>query len=247
MMCLCCCIGNSFAQPDPAAIYSLQTRLGINGSIKVITAYKYAEVQYTAGNEDQAKGKLYSVIRNYYDMLGRIARDSTALFYNAKTAVGYCKTYTYGREDSTDVIYITTRFDCVPPDISNATEQTVIELVQQNDSVTLAKEYAGNTLTDKRKTLITSFRFIVKNGLLQRTVFSNYGNRRREGGTGSYTYQYDDYGNFTHTIIEYGSGYVNTQHKISVIDDHGNALRMLNFSNGNKEPEFMTTYEIEYY
>lgn len=238
---------SAFAQPaDPALVFGMHTRLGMNGNIKQVITYKYTNLKYTKGKELETKGTLYSVIKNKYDTAGRIVQDSTAIFYNPKSAYGYCKDYQYSSQNNQQLILITTRFDCMPPYGNKATVPTVVELKNPDDSTILAREYEGYELTKKRKGIVSSYRFTLGNGLIQRTVFEAYKKGKRLSGTS--TYQYDEYNNFTHTNLKVGETPKQViQHKISTIDDYGNALRMLNFIDDNPEPEFMTVYEFEYY
>ncbi len=229
---------------DPALIYSIHTRLGMNGRIKHVTTYKYTNLKQKKGNE--ITGTLYSVIKNSYDSVGYIIHDSTAIFYNPKSAYGYCKDYKYHTEENKHIIQITTRFDCMPPYDNKAIVPTVIELTTPDDSTILAREYNGTELLQKRGKLVSSYRFTLGNNLIQRTVFEAYKKRIRHAG--SSTYLYDEYNNFKQTTLKIGATPKQViQHKISNIDGYGNALRMLNYINNNPEPEFMTVYQFEYY
>lgn len=237
----------SFGQAaDPAEVYSLHTRLGMNGRIKHVTTYKYTNLKYKKDKEVEATGTLYSVIKNWYDTTGRITHDSTAIFYNAQSAFGYCKDYSYTMQDSIAVILINTRFDCMPPYDNKAIDPTIVELTAPNDSTILAREYRGKELDKRRKAIVSSYRFTMRDSLLHKTVFDAYKKGKRHYGTS--TYKYDTYNNFTHTTLTIGETSQQTiQHKVSLIDDYGNALRMLNYVDNNPEPEFMTVYEFEYY
>lgn len=237
----------SFGQAiDPAQVYSLHTRLGMNGRIKHVTAYKYTNLKYTKGKESEATGTLYSVIKNWYDSTGLITHDSTAIFYNTQSAFGYCKDYTYAKQDSTEVILVNTRFDCMPPYDNKAVDPTIVELTIPNDSTILAREYSGTALSKKRKAVVSSYRFTMRDSLLHKTVFDAYKKGKHHYGTS--TYRYDSYKNFTHTTLTIGETPQQTiQHTVSLIDDYGNALRMLNYVDDNPEPEFMTVYDFEYY
>lgn len=227
-------------------VYSIHTRLGMNGRIKHVTAYKYTKLKYSKNKPEEATGTLYSVIKNWYDAAGYIVQDSTAIFYNPQSAYGFCKNYTYSTQDSTPVIFITTRFDCMPPYDNKARENTIVELTTPDDSTVLAREYKGTTLSKKRKETISSYRFTMRDSLLRKTVFEAYKKGTRHYGTS--TYQYDQYNNFTQTTLKIGeSAQQLINHKISTIDDYGNALRMLNYINYATEPEFLTVYEFEYY
>lgn len=237
----------SFGQnTDPTLVYSLHTRLGMNGRIKHVTTYKYTKLKYSTGKEADATGTLYSVIKNWYDSAGRIIHDSTAIFYNAQSAFGYCKDYTYTLQDSIPIILISTRFDCMPPYDNKAIDHTIVELTIPNNSTILAREYNGTELSKRRKTVISSYRFTMRDSLLHKTVFDAYKKGKHHYGTS--TYRYDRYKNFTHTTLTIGETPQQTiQHKVSLIDDYGNALRMLNYVDDNPEPEFMTVYDFEYY
>lgn len=237
----------SFAQPAPEQlVYSMHTSLGMNGPIKTVTTYKYTRLKYTAGNEESAKGTLYSVIKNWYDSSGLIVADSTATYFNPKVAEGYCKTYEYSFKDSTPVILITTRFGCVPSYDHPRTQLSIVELSLPNDSTVLAREYPGTELPRNRSKVLTSYRFTLRDSLIQRTVFEAWENRKYHYGTT--TYLYDSYKNFTQTSLTVNESAKETiRHKIFKIDRHGNALRMFNYINDNPEPEFMTVYEYEYY
>lgn len=231
---------------EPTQVYSIHTRLGMNGRIKHVTTYKYTKLKYSKGKEADATGTLYSVIKNWYDTSGRITQDSTAIFYNAQSAFGYCKDYTYTVQDSTAIILINTRFDCMPPYDNKAIDRTIVELTTPNDSTILAREYRGTELTKKRKAIVSSYRFTMRDSLLHKTVFDAYKKGKHHYGTS--TYKYDSYNNFTHTTLTIGETPQQTiQHKVSLIDDYGNALRMLNYVDNNPDPEFMTVYEFEYY
>lgn len=231
---------------QPADVYSQYTRLGMNGPVKTVTTYKYTRLKYTKGKEEQTTGTLYSVIKNWYDTAGHIIQDSTALYYNPKAADGYCKTYRYDTVDNTPVIHIITRFDCLPAHDNKPPERSIIELTAPNDSTILAREYAGATLPRNRSRIVSSYRFFVRNGLIRKTIFDAYQKRHRFYGDA--IYQYDKYNNFTQTTLTIGETPKQvTKHKILTIDDHGNALRMLNFINNAPQPDFMTKYEYEYY
>jgi|GEM_PF-6615041 len=243
---------SGFAQPtDPAVIYGVHTRLGMNGPVRQVTTYKYTNLKLRKGKEAETKGTLYSVIKNIYDTSGRIVQDSTAIFYNPKSAYGYCKDYIYSSQNGRPVILITTRFDCMPPydnkaTVPTITVPTIVELSTPDDSTILAREYEGIELTKKRKKIVTSYRFIFSEGLIRRTVFDAYKKGVRH--TGSSTYQYDQYNNFTQTTLKVGETSQQViRHEISNIDAYGNALRMLNYINDDTEPDFMTIYEFEYY
>lgn len=227
-------------------VYSLHTSLGMNGPLKTVTTYKYTRLKYTEGNEEAAKGTLYSVIKNWYDSTGLIVADSTATYFNPKVAEGYCKTYEYSFRDSTPVILIITRFGCVPPYDHPRTQHSIVELSTPNDSTVLAREYPSTELPRNRGKVLTSYRFTLRDSLIQRTVFEAWENRKHHYGTS--TYLYDAYNNFTQTTLTVNAAPKETiRHKIFKIDRHGNALRMFNYINDNPEPEFMTVYEYEYY
>ncbi len=234
------------AQTNPAQVYSKYTRLGMNGNIKTVTTYKYSKLKFAKGDEQNATGTLYSVIKNWYDTTGRIVQDSTAIYYNPQSAVGYCKTYNYDTQMQAPVILITTRFDCMPPYNNKATVETIVELKQQNDSVVAAIEYSGSSIKTFRKKVQTAYRFFVDSGLIRKTVFDNL-TKNRDQTSGTATYKYDRYNNFTETTLTVAGKHEVIQHKISHIDDYGNATRMLNYVNKNEQPEFMTVYEFEYY
>lgn len=237
----------SFAQPaNQQAIYSLHTRLGMNGPVKSVTAYKYTRLKYTEGKDTLTTGTLYSVIKNEYDTAGLIIHDSTVTFYGPKNMEGYCKDYTYNIVDSTPVIQIFTHYDCVPYHDNKPPQETIVVLSSPSDSMVLAREYYGNTLPQRGQKFATSYRFTLRDGLIQKTYFEAYVKRRKQYGTT--TYEYDQYNNFTQTTITVGEAPKQVvHHKISTIDDYGNALHMLNFINKDKEPEFMTIYQFEYY
>lgn len=227
-------------------VYSTHTSLGMNGPLKTVTTYKYTRLKYDGGKEAEAKGTLYSVIKNWYDSSGLIVADSTATYFNPKVAEGYCKTYEYSFSDSTPVVLITTRFGCVPPYDHPRTQLSIVELTSPNDSTVLAREYPGTELPRKRSKVLTSYRFTLRNSLIQRTVFEAWENRKHHYGTSEYSY--DSYNNFTQTTLTVNEAPKETiRHKIFKIDRHGNALRMFNYINDNPEPEFMTVYEYEYY
>lgn len=236
----------AIAQNQPADVYSQYTRLGMNGPIKTVTAYKYTKLKFDINGKQKNDGVLYSVIKNWYDTSGRISQDSTAIYYNPKAAIGYCKTYTYDSQAHAPVILITTRFDCMPPYDNKATVATIVELTMQNDSTVAAIEYSGHNIETKRKKVQTAYRFFVDSGLIRKTVFDNL-SKNKEEVSGTATYKYDQYHNFTETTLTVGGKKEVIQHKISHIDDQGNATRMLNYVNKNNVPEFMTVYEFEYY
>lgn len=232
--------------PIEQLVYSMHTSLGMNGPIKTVTTYKYTRLKYSPGKEGEAKGTLYSVIKNRYDSTGLIVADSTATYLNPKVAEGYCKTYEYSFMDSTPVILITTRFGCVPPYDHPRTQLSIVELTSQNDSTVLAREYPGTELPRNRSKVLTSYRFTLRDSLIQRTVFEAWENRKHHYGVS--TYQYDSYNNFTQTTLTVNESPKETiSHKIFKIDRHGNALLMFNYINDSPEPEFMTMYEYEYY
>ncbi len=237
----------SVAQPArEQAVYSIHTSLGMNGPIKTVTTYKYTRLKYPTGKEAEARGTLYSVIKNWYDSSGLIIADSTATYFNPKVAEGYCKSYEYSFRDSTPVILITTRFGCVPPYDNPRTQLSIVELTSPNDSTVLAREYPGTKLPRNHSKVLTSYRFTMRDSLIQRTVFEAWENRKHHYGTS--TYLYDAYNNFTQTTLTVNEAPRETiKHKIFKIDRHGNALRMFNYINDNAEPEFMTIYEYEYY
>lgn len=237
----------SFGQTtDPALVYSIHTRLGMNGSIKHVTTYKYTKLKYKKGKEAEATGTLYSVIKNWYDSSGRIIRDSTAMFYNRQSAFCYTKDYSYTVQDETPVILITTRFDCAPPHDNKAVEQSIVELTMPDDTTVLAREYKGHTLEKIRPQIESSYRFTWREGLIRRTVFEAYRKGQRQYGTT--TYQYDQYNNFTQTNLAIGEAPGQTiKHKVLLIDDYGNALHMLNYKDKSPAPDFMTEYVFEYY
>lgn len=239
--------GTSFAQPGrEQLVYSIHTSLGMNGPLKTVTTYKYTRLKYNAGKEAEAKGTLYSVIKNWYDSSGLIIADSTATYFNPQVAEGYCKTYEYSLKDSIPAIFITTRFGCVPPYDHPRTQLSIVELTSPNDSTVLAREYPGTELPRNRNKILTSYRFTLRDSLIQRTVFEAWENRKHHYGTS--TYMYDAYNNFTQTTLTVNEAPKETiKHKIFKIDRHGNALRMFNYINDNPEPEFMTVYEYEYY
>lgn len=245
LLILCCY--SSLAQPaDPAFIFGMHTRLGMNGHIKQVTTYKYTNLKYPNSKEQEARGTLYSVIKNKYDTAGYIIQDSTAIFYNPKSAYGYCKDYRYSIQENQQLITITTRFDCMPPYDNKAIVPTIVVLTNPSDSTILAREYEGRELTKRRRGFVSSYRFTLGNGLIQRTIFEAYKKGQRLSGTSAY--QYDQYNNFTQTTIKVGETPQQViLHKISTIDDYGNALRMLNYLDDNPEPEFMTVYEYEYF
>lgn len=233
-------------QISPGDIYSKHTRLGMNGSIKTVTAYKYTRLKFKKEKPGETKGTIYSVIKNWYDSAGRITQDSTALYYNAESAHGYCKNYTYTEQNSTPVIYITTRFDCFPPYDNKATIATITELTIPDGNTVLAREYDGREIESKRGKVLTSYRFTIDSGLIRRTVFDAFKKGVHHSGTSMY--QYDKYGNFTQTTLDVdGMDKEVITHKVLKIDHRGNALFMLNFTNNSEEPEFMTRYEFEYY
>ncbi|MBW7914179.1 MAG: hypothetical protein H3C54_10915, partial [Taibaiella sp.] len=180
-------------------VYSLHTSLGMNGPLKTVTTYKYTRLKYTEGNEEAAKGTLYSVIKNWYDSTGLIVADSTATYFNPKVAEGYCKTYEYSFRDSTPVILIITRFGCVPPYDHPRTQHSIVELSTPNDSTVLAREYPSTELPRNRGKVLTSYRFTLRDSLIQRTVFEAWENRKHHYGTS--TYLYDAYNNFTQTTL----------------------------------------------
>ena len=232
--------------PTEQLIYSMHTSLGMNGPIKTVTTYKYTRLKYSPGKEEEAKGTLYSVIKNRYDSTGLIVADSTATYLNPKVAEGYCKTYEYSFIDSTPVILITSRFGCVPPYDHPRTQLSIVELTSPNDSTVLAREYPGTELPRNRSKVLTSYRFTLRDSLIQRTVFEAWENRKHHYGTT--TYLYDSYNNFTQTTLTVNESPKETiSHKIFKIDRHENALLMFNYINENPEPEFMTVYEYEYY
>ena len=233
------------AQTDPAMVYSQYTRLGMNGNIKTVTTYKYTKLKFRKGDELNTKGTLYSVIKSWYDSSGRITHDSTAIYYNPQSAIGYCKTYTYDTQKRSSVILITTRFDCMPPYDNKAIVETVVELKQQGNTIA-AIEYSGSSVEQRSKKVQTAYRITVDSGLIQKTVFDNY-TKNRDQTSGTATYKYDQYNNFTQTTLNVGGRKELILHKVSHIDDYGNATRMLNFVNDNPVPEFMTEYEFEYY
>ena len=240
------CFTATAQHADPAKVYGVHTRLGMNGRIKQVTTYKYTKLKYKKGKEAEAHGTLYSVIKNWYDTSGRIIHDSTAMFYNKQSAFCYTKDYEYTTHNGKAVILITTRFDCAPPHNNKAIEKTITELTMPNDSTILAREYKGDTLKTPRPIVESSYRFTWRDGLIRKTVFE----ATRKGNThyGTSTYQYDEYNNFTQTTLTVGETPVDKiQHKISTIDDYGNALRMLNYANNSPSPDFMTVYEYEYY
>lgn len=247
LFCLFFIAARATAQNIPEnRVYSMHTSLGMNGLIKTVTTYKYTRLKYTAGNEESAKGTLYSVIKNWYDSSGLIVADSTATYFNPKVAEGYCKAYAYSYRDSTPVILITTRFGCVPPFDHPRTQLSIVELTSLNDSTVLAREYPGSELPRNRSKILTSYRFTLRDSLIQRTVFEAWENRKHHYGTT--TYLYDSYNNFTQTTLTVNEAPKETiRHKIFKIDRHGNALLMFNYINDNPEPEFMTMYEYEYY
>lgn len=230
----------------PATVYGMHTRLGMNGNIKTVTTYKYTRLKYNQQSPETTKGTLYSVIKNRYDTAGRIVQDSTAIYYNSESAHGYCKTYSYDSVNNTHVINIVTRFDCFPPFDNKASLSTIVELTTPDNSTVLAREYDGHELKKKRSKVLTSYRFTLKGGLIQRTVFDAY--KKGVRYYGSSTYKYDRYKNFTETTLKVAETDKQViKHKVLKIDDYGNALYMLNFINNNEEPEFMTKYEFEYY
>ncbi|MCB0697705.1 MAG: hypothetical protein KDC07_10090 [Chitinophagaceae bacterium] len=227
-------------------IYSIHTRLGMNGHIRHVTTYKYTNLKHIGTGAEHAKGTLYSVIKNWYDTSGYIVHDSTAIFYNPRSAYGYCKEYTYSQQNGTLVILINTRFDCMPPYDNKAIVPTIVELTVPNDSTVLAREYEGTELQKIRKNIVSSYRFTVVGGLIRTTVFDAYKKGKSHNGISTYTY--DEYNNFTQTTLKVGESPQQViDHKISTIDDHGNTIRMLNFVDNNPEPDFMTIYEFEYY
>lgn len=233
-------------QLTPQAVYSRYTRLGMNGPLKTVTTFKYTRLKYKDGKEADTKGILYSVIKNEYDTLGRIIRDSNVTFINRNTAVGYCRDYIYTIEDSTSVILITTHFDCYPPYDNHATVETITELTTPDKNTVLAREYDGTTLPRKRSKPMNSYRFLVEDTLIQKTVFDAYNKGVRHYGNAIYLY--DGYGNFTQTNLTVGEvSKEEIKHKVLKIDDYGNAIHMLNFINNEREPDFMTKYEFEYY
>src|SRR5690606_10655980 len=149
-------------------------------------------------------------------------------------AYGYCKDYQYTMQDSVPVILITTRFDCYPPYDNKAVEETIVELTMPNDSTVLAREYKGTEFTRRNKEAVSSYRFTVRYGLIRRTVFLAYKKGREHSGTS--TYKYDSYNNFTETTLKVGETKQDViRHDISNIDPEGNALRMLNYINDNTE------------
>lgn len=232
--------------PTEQLVYSIHTSLGMNGPIKTVTTYKYKRLKYSPGKDEEAKGTLYSVIKNWYDSSGLIVADSTATYFNPKVAEGYCKTYDYSFRESVPVIHITTRFGCVPPYNHPHTQLSIVELTSPNDSTVLAREYSGTELPRNRGKVLTSYRFTLRDNLIQRTVFEAWENRKHHYGTS--TYQYDSYKNFTQTTLTVNESPKEIiRHKIFKIDRHGNALRMFNYINDSPEPEFMTVYEYEYY
>lgn len=235
------------AQPQAEhLVYSIHTSLGMNGPLKTVTTYKYTRLKYTVGKEETAKGTLYSVIKNWYDRSGLIIADSTATYFNPQSAEGYCKTYEYTYRDSTPVIIISTRFGCVPPYDHPRTQLSIVELTSPNDSTVLAREYPGAELPRNRSKVLTSYRFTLRDSLIQRTVFEAWVNRKHHYGSSAYLY--DSYNNFTQTTLSVNEAPEETiKHKIFKFNRHGNALLMLNYVNDDTEPEFMTMYEYEYY
>lgn len=240
------CFSATAQGTDPALVYGVHTRLGMNGKIKQVTTYKYTKLKYKKGQEAQAEGTVYSIIKNWYDTSGRIIHDSTAMFYNKQSAFCYTKDYEYTRHEGGQRINITTRFDCAPPHDNKAIEETVVELTMPDDSTVLAREYKGRELNKQRPAIETSYRLTWRDGLIRKTVFDTYRKGLQHSGTS--TYRYDQFNNFTHTTLSVGETSKETiQHRVSLIDDYGNALRMLNYVNNSPAPDFMTVYEFEYY
>lgn len=238
----------TIAQPQyPQQVYSQHTRLGMNGPIKSVTTYKYTRLKYKPNQPEKTKGILYSVIKNYYDTSGLITKDSTAIIYNRQQqAYGYCKTYTYTIHNNTPAIHIYTQHDCVPPHDNKSTLSTIVTLTQPDSNAILAREYDSDTIPKQLSQTLTSYRFTVSDSLIIRTVFNASQEKTHHHGTS--TYQYDAYRNFTHTTLTIGNTPQQTiKHDIQTIDDYGNALYMLNFTNNSTTPEFMTRYEYEYY
>ncbi|MCB0699131.1 MAG: hypothetical protein H6551_13480 [Chitinophagales bacterium] len=235
-----------FAQDDPRMAYSLYSRLGINGPVKTIITKKYTRLKYNAEDKKSTKGIIYSVIKNWYDTMGRLTQDSLVMYYNRdQGAIGYCKTYTYDSVKGQPVINVTTKFNCIPPYDNDAEIQSVIEFTTVNDSVMTAQEFTDNDSYGTGLQPVASYRFYLTDTLLRRTTYNIY---RKDRQTGSSSYEYDQYGNFTKTIEKNSTlPAVDIRHDVLVIDANGNATQMLNYQDAETKPEFMTLYEIEYY
>lgn len=232
--------------PDPRMAYSLYSRLGINGPVKTIVTEKYTRLKYNGEDKKSTKGTIYSVIKNWYDTAGRLIQDSLVMYYNKdQGAIGYCKTYTYDSLKDKPVINVTTKFNCIPPYDNNAEIKSVIEFARVNDSVVTAQEFTDNESYGTGRQPVASYRFYLTDTLLRRTTYNIY---RKSRQTGTSTYEYDQYGNFTKTIEKNSTlPAVDIRHEVLVIDAYGNATQMLNFQDAETKPEFMTLYEIEYY
>lgn len=233
-------------QADPRMAYSQYTRLGINGPVKTVTAYKYTDLQYNTNDKKATKGFLYSVIKNWYDSNGMITRDSTALFINKHGGVrAVCRSYDYELPEDKHVfaIAIATEKNCLTNNY-DPLEYTFLVFKPDNGNAVTATEYS---ITKGQKNMQYGYSFIYKDTLLQQTTFTNLMEKGNVQTVYS-TFEYDKYGNFTSTTEKMDERpQTVTRHNVLTIDSYGNATQMLNFLNDAKEPEFMTVYEIEYY
>lgn len=232
---------------EPAKVYSDYSRLGINGPVKTVTIYKYNKLNYTPNEEDSTTGKLYSVIKHWYDTSGYLIKDSSLTFYNSKQAMGACRTYSYTTSGDTVAMYMTARYNCVPPYDNNDVDNFITYFQQQNDSLIIAKQYNSHNGKRYKKQPSIVINFFVVEGLIVRSSYKTY--VKGEAVTQStQEHSYDKYGNFTNSIEKrYSLPAKKIKHKVSHIDEMGNATRMLNFVDDSPIPEFLTTYEIEYY
>lgn len=233
-------------QADPRMAYGQYTRLGINGPVKSVTAYKYTDLQYNATDKKESRGFLYSVIKNWYDTTGIITRDSTALFINKQGGVrAVCRSYDYELpvEEDKYVIAIATDKNCGTR--NNIPLEYSYLIFQSDDEKSItATEY---NITKGEKRMQYGYRFFYKDTMLERTTFTNL-MEKADVKTVYSTFEYDKYGNFTSTKEKMDEHpQTITRHDVLTIDSYGNATLMLNFLNKDEEPDFMTVYEIEYY
>lgn len=240
----------AFAQSiDPTQVYGMHTRLGINGPVRSVTAYKYSKLKYNATDKKATTGTLYSVVKNYYDTAGRVIRDSVAHYYNKTQAEHTCHEYAYHYERGKHTITVSTTFNCAA-DTSISTYSLITTDVK--GSLFTFKEYTRHLTirshgTTEEKELTNTYRVVIKDSLVESVVYDLYekGEKVREGRM---EYAYDKYGNFTQTTERIDEQPKNEiRHEVLVIDAYGNATLMLNYEHGAKTPSFMTRYEIEYY
>lgn len=237
------------AQKDLRMAFSQYSHLGINGSVKSITIYKYIKPDYDTDDKKNTTGTLYSTIKKEYNTEGYLIKDSIASVINRKKSViGYCIYYQYTNETTgAPIILQTTDFGCIPPYNNKAIKEAVIMFEEMNDSTVNIRTYSKNENGIHHLPQAT-FLLFFQDTLIVHSESDYYHYKGIRLSEQSARYRYDEYGNFTHTIERSGNDKIKTiRHEVLTIDDYGNATMMLNFINDAVVPEFITRYEIEYY